>query len=182
MSFTPHNFKPGELIQAEPFNETERQVKTNEENINTKVPKTTKVNNKALTGDITLDKSDVGLGNVDNTSDADKPISSATQAALNEKVPSSREINGYSLDEDITLTKADVGLGNVDNTSDANKPISNAAQAALNAKANLSDFNNHAGNTEIHVTSQDKTNWNNKVTAYRNASGALVFAYVKPTN
>lgn len=30
-------------------------------------------------------KSDVGLGNVDNTSDANKPISNATQAALNDK-------------------------------------------------------------------------------------------------
>lgn len=34
----------------------------------------------------TLSKSDVGLGNVDNTSDANKPVSSATQTALNEKV------------------------------------------------------------------------------------------------
>ena len=34
---------------------------------------------------VTLDKSDVGLGNVDNTSDANKPISTATQAALNKK-------------------------------------------------------------------------------------------------
>jgi len=33
----------------------------------------------------TLDKSAVGLGNVDNTSDADKPVSSATQTALNGK-------------------------------------------------------------------------------------------------
>lgn len=35
-------------------------------------------------GDITLTKSSVGLGNVDNTSDLDKPISTATQAALDE--------------------------------------------------------------------------------------------------
>lgn len=41
------------------------------------------VNNK--TGAVTLAKGDVGLGNVDNTSDANKPISSATQAALNDK-------------------------------------------------------------------------------------------------
>ena len=34
---------------------------------------------------VTLDKSDVGLSNVDNTSDANKPISNATQAALNDK-------------------------------------------------------------------------------------------------
>lgn len=34
----------------------------------------------------TLDKSAVGLGNVDNTSDANKPISTATQTALNGKL------------------------------------------------------------------------------------------------
>lgn len=37
----------------------------------------------------TLNKSAVGLGNVDNTSDALKPISTATQAALDDKLPSS---------------------------------------------------------------------------------------------
>lgn len=36
-------------------------------------------------GNIDLTKSDVGLGNVDNTSDANKPISTATQTALNAK-------------------------------------------------------------------------------------------------
>ena len=36
-------------------------------------------------GWIDLVKSDVGLGNVDNTSDADKPVSTATQTALNNK-------------------------------------------------------------------------------------------------
>lgn len=40
------------------------------------------------TGDVTLAKADVGLRNVDNTADADKPISTATQAALNAKVSS----------------------------------------------------------------------------------------------
>jgi hypothetical protein len=37
------------------------------------------------TGAVTLTKSDVGLSNVDNTSDANKPISTATQAALDGK-------------------------------------------------------------------------------------------------
>jgi len=37
------------------------------------------------TGAVTLSKSDVGLGNVDNTSDASKPVSTAMQAALNAK-------------------------------------------------------------------------------------------------
>lgn len=39
------------------------------------------------TGAVTLTKSDVGLGNVDNTTDANKPISTATQTALNAKAP-----------------------------------------------------------------------------------------------
>lgn len=39
------------------------------------------------TGAVTLSKSDVGLGNVSNTSDANKPISTATQNALNLKAP-----------------------------------------------------------------------------------------------
>ena len=38
------------------------------------------------TGAVTLVKTDVGLGNVNNTSDADKPISTATQSALDARV------------------------------------------------------------------------------------------------
>ena len=41
------------------------------------------------TGAVTLAKADVGLGDVENTSDAAKPISSATQTALNGKANSS---------------------------------------------------------------------------------------------
>lgn len=37
------------------------------------------------TGAVTLAKADVGLGNVDNTSDANKPVSTATQSALSGK-------------------------------------------------------------------------------------------------
>ena len=40
------------------------------------------------TGAVTLTKSDVALDNVNNTSDASKPISTATQTALNAKVGS----------------------------------------------------------------------------------------------
>ena len=34
------------------------------------------------TGVVVLDKTDIGLGNVDNTADADKPVSAATAAAI----------------------------------------------------------------------------------------------------
>ncbi len=51
------------------------------------VPTTRTVNGQALSSNVTLTKSDVGLGNVDNTSDTGKPISTATQTALDLKAP-----------------------------------------------------------------------------------------------
>lgn len=51
-----------------------------------KVPNTRKVNGKELSGDVTLAKNDVGLGNVNNTADADKPISTEQAAALGKRI------------------------------------------------------------------------------------------------
>jgi hypothetical protein len=91
-----------------------------------------------------LTKSDVGLGNVDNTSDTDKPISSATQTALDTKEPiisAGTSAQYYRGDKTFqTLDKAAVGLANVDDTADADKPISTATQTALDLKANTTDL------------------------------------------
>jgi hypothetical protein len=88
----------------------------------------------------TLNKTAVGLANVDNTSDANKPVSSATQTALNLKentITATTSADYYRGDKTFaTLNKTAVGLGNVDNTSDANKPVSTATQTALDAKTN----------------------------------------------
>lgn len=80
------------------------------------------------TGVVTLVKADVGLSNVDNTTDALKPISTATQTALDLKAPMASPTFTGTVSG---VTKAMVGLGNVDNTTDANKPVSTAAAAAL---------------------------------------------------
>lgn len=50
------------------------------------VPTTTTINGHALSSNVTITKADVGLGNVDNTADLDKPISDAVQSALDDKV------------------------------------------------------------------------------------------------
>lgn len=50
-----------------------------------KVPTSRTVAGKALTGNITLGKADVGLGNVSNTSDANKPVSIAQAEAIDAK-------------------------------------------------------------------------------------------------
>lgn len=83
-------------------------------------------------------KTQVGLGNVDNTSDLNKPISTATQSALDGKEPTitaGTTSQYYRGDKTFqTLDKAAVGLGNVDNTSDVNKPVSTAQAAAIALK------------------------------------------------
>jgi len=93
--------------------------------------------------DLTLDdgtnphgttKSDVGLSNADNTSDANKPVSTAQQTALDLKANLANPTFTGTVGG---ITKAMVGLANADNTSDTNKPISTAQQTALDLKANL---------------------------------------------
>ena len=105
--------------------------------------------NKTLTSPVIntptgITKSDVGLGNVDNTTDAGKPISTATQTALDAKLASSTAASTYAPIASPTftgtvagITKTMVGLGNVDNTTDAGKPVSTATQTALDLKAAL---------------------------------------------
>lgn len=78
----------------------------------------------------TLNKAAVGLSNVDNTSDASKPVSTAQQTALNLKAPlASPAFTGTPTG----ITKTHVGLGSVDNTSDSAKPVSTAQWAAIKA-------------------------------------------------
>ena len=86
-----------------------------------------------FTGTVTgVTKTMVGLSNVDNTSDVNKPVSTANQTALDLK----SNINNPTFTGTVGgVTKAMVGLGNVDNTTDLNKPISTATQSSLDTKA-----------------------------------------------
>jgi hypothetical protein len=114
-----------------------------------------------LKTDLSLTKSDVGLGSVDNTADTAKPVSTAQQTALNGKQDTSTNLSTLvslaattgnviqafgsawasrtpaQLKTSMTFVKADVGLGSVDNTADTAKPVSTAQQTALDGKQAL---------------------------------------------
>ena len=111
-------------------------------------------------------KDQVGLGNVDNTSDEDKPVSTAQQAALD------------------ALTKDDVGLDNVDNTSDMNKPVSTAQQAAIDAAGGSSfdqDLNTTDSPTFATLTTTD-TITTDVYTTDASVSGTITAANVVATS
>jgi hypothetical protein len=69
----------------------------------------------------------VGLGNVNNTSDASKPISTLTQAALDLKAPLASPTFTGTVSG---ITKTMVGLGSVDNTADVAKAVLSATKLA----------------------------------------------------
>lgn len=83
-------------------------------------------------GDVTITKTDLGLANAENTTDLQKPVSTATQNALALKANLASPTFTGTVSG---VTKAHVGLSNVDNTSDANKPVSTATATALAGKA-----------------------------------------------
>ena len=85
--------------------------------------------NKTITSPVGIVKGDVGLGNVDNTSNITERAATAT-------------LTNKTITSPVGIVKGDVGLGNVDNTSDANKPVS-TAQAAANVTDR--DRANHTG-------------------------------------
>ena len=106
----------------------------------------TQLGTKALASDLTthtgntsnphsVTKAQVGLGSVDNTADADKPVSTATQTALNLKA----DLASPTFTGTVSgISKSMVGLGNVDNTSDVNKPVSTAQATAIGLKLDAS--------------------------------------------
>lgn len=117
-------------------------------------------------------KSQVGLGNVDNTSDLNKPISTATQNALDGKVPTSRTVNSKALTSDITLTASDVDA--LPDTTTINDLTTAEQQSALNSGANSTNIGQIATNTQAILT--EATNRQNADNNLQSQIDALVVA------
>lgn len=115
----------------------------------------------------------VGLGSVDNTPDANKPVSAAQATAIAAKEPAfaagavSQWLRGDKTFQ--ALTKADVGLPNVDNTSDANKPVS-TAQAAADA-ASLTSAKAYADSLVVGLW-DDRGSYNASSNVFPSAGGS----------
>ena len=80
-----------------------------------------------------LAKGDVGLGNVDNTSDADKPISTATQTALDLKVDKEAG-KGLSTNDFTDAYKSDVDANTLARHTHANQQILDGTTASYTSE------------------------------------------------
>lgn len=95
------------------------------------------------TGDVILVKGDVGLGNVDNTSDLNKPISTATQTALDGKVDENAPVSPGTFTKITYDAKGLVTSGSAATTTDitegTNLYFTNTrARSALSAGTGIS--------------------------------------------
>ncbi len=112
-------------------------------------------------------KEQLGLDQIDNTSDKNKPISDLTQQALNNIDNKLNDINidlsnkqnkliaGKNIDitnniiKVIDLNKTDIGLDQIDNTSDIDKPLSKATLSAINDLDNKLSNNISTGDNQL---------------------------------
>jgi uncharacterized protein (TIGR02145 family) len=150
-------------------------VKTNANltGVVTSVGNATSIANGAITSDMigTLNKSKVGLDLVNNTSDASKPISTLTQAALDLKA-NSTDVNNLSTALGNKLNKADSTLGYVTPTQLAAKtfdqtPITNAIAGKL---AIADSTLRYVTPTQLAAKKFDTTSLSNRINAKANSS------------
>ena len=137
------------------------------------VPTTRKVNNKALSADITLSYSDVGAANEQHNHSADEissgtlPIerggtnaSTSTQALENlGGVPKTRTVNNKSLSSDISLTASDVGASASGHSHAfstlTSKPTTLSGYGITDAVPATRKVNNKALSSDISLTASD---------------------------
>jgi hypothetical protein len=100
----------------------------------------------------TLDKAAVGLSNVDNTADADKPVSTATQTALDAKTNKLITTNRQTASYTLVLSDADKLVEmNVATANDLTIPLNSSVAFATGTQILLAQYG--AGQTTIVPTS-----------------------------
>ena len=120
------------------------------EQLLTKVSTSTTINNKPLTGNITLTAEDLGIDLSDTSNVVLQQAKGYTDAKIAELV------NG-----------ADTTLDTLKELADAindNKSIIDALNDSIGTKANTTDLNDHISDAVKHITSTERINWNNAYT------------------
>ena len=108
-----------------------------------------------------ITKSQLGLSNVNNTSDIDKPVSTAQQDAIDAALAQSNYYTDAKLAD--LIDGAPETLDTLKEVADAiaeNETVVESLNAAIGTRANQTELDTHADNNVIHVTQDDKDNWN----------------------
>ena len=113
------------------------------------------------TGNVNITKANVGLGNVDNTTDANKPVSTAQQKAIDTAYANSNKYTDKKIADLINGAPETMDtLKEVSDAINASKSVEEALNKAIGTKANQTELDTHTGNDTIHITATERTNWN----------------------
>lgn len=126
-------------------------------------------------------KAQIGLGSVDNTADKSKPVSTPQQDAIDAAMA---QANAYTLQKIADLINgAPESMDTLKEVADAiaaNEDVMAALNAAIGTKASQAELDGHTGNTTLHITATERTNWNGAVNAkHSHANKALLDTYTQ---
>lgn len=109
-------------------------------------------------------KNEIGLGNVDNTSDLNKPVSIAQQKAIDDAYANSNGYTDQKISELINGAPTSLDtLGELAKAMTDNEDVVAALEQSIGSKANKNEFDSHVGNDTIHITSSERTKWNKAI-------------------
>ena len=119
-------------------------------------------------GVVVLDKTDIGLTNVDNTSDANKPVSTAQQTALNNKV----DVDGAKVLSEVNFTSAkDSKLTGIEANADVTDSVNvDNAGAVMNTDTSTSSMSFVIDEDDMNSDSATKVPTQQSVKAYVDAN------------
>jgi hypothetical protein len=160
---------------------------TNSLNLTNRFAEKAPVYNPTFTGSVSgIDKNMVGLSDVNNTSDMDKPVSSLTQAALDAKVniaDTSNMLSNYRTGINAKVNIADtsnmlsnyrMGINAKVNIADTSNMLSNY-RTGLNAKLNIADTSNMLSNYRTGINAKvNIADTSNMLSNYRTGINAKV--------
>lgn len=119
-------------------------------------------------------KSQIQLGNVDNTSDVYKPVSTAQQKAIDGAYANSNKYTDQKIADLINGAPETMDtLKEIADAIEKNKSVVEALDKSIGTKANQNELDTHTGNDTIHITSDERTKWNdanNKKHSHNNKS------------
>ena len=134
---------PDDLVKT---TEVYNQIKTDIENL---VPKSE------------FNKENLALGNVDNTSDENKPVSIAQQSAIDTAYANSTDYTDQRIADLVNGAPSTLDtLGEIATAMAENKDVVDALNSAIGSKASQTELESHVNDNTVHITSEERTNWN----------------------
>ncbi|MCI9072794.1 MAG: hypothetical protein HFH80_08350 [Lachnospiraceae bacterium] len=106
----------------------------------------------------------LGLGNVDNTADRDKPVSTAQREAIDSAYSRGTGYTDQKIADLINGAPSTLDtLGEIAQAMRDNEDVVSALEEAIGNKADAQELQEHGSNGTIHVTAAERQTWNSLI-------------------